>query len=177
MAVLNVHSRRIPLSVKEAGALLDTLASDDDRVWPTDHWPRMRLDRPLAVGAVGGHGPVRYRVEQYVPGRWVRFRFTGPRGFDGFHEFTVEGDDDSAVLAHLLIVEPHGPARLTWPLFFRWMHDAVAEDALDRVERDLTGTVREPARWSRYVRLLRAGKRRFARPNAVRTPVAVTGAS
>ncbi|MFB6520879.1 hypothetical protein [Streptomyces sp. NPDC056401] len=60
----------------------------------------------------------------------------------------------------------HGPIRYTvsayepgvrvsWPLVFRWLHDALAEDALDRAEPACSGTVARPARWSPYVRLLR----------------------
>lgn len=34
-------------------------------------------------------------------------------------------------------------------------HDAALEDSLDRAERACTDTVARPARWSRYVRMLR----------------------
>ena len=40
-----------------AGRLLDGLSAADDRLWPKDRWPAMRFDRPLKVGARGGHGP------------------------------------------------------------------------------------------------------------------------
>ncbi|AHH18242.1 hypothetical protein NONO_c34550 [Nocardia nova SH22a] len=155
MAVLNIHARHVGATQAQAGALIDSLASDSDRLWPVDSWPAMRFDRPLGVGAVGGHGPVRYVVEQYQPGSWVRFRFTGPRGFDGFHEYTVHQlPDGSTGLRHLLAMHVHGSARLTWPLAYRWMHDALLEDSLDRAESVLTGSVRSPARWSLLVRLL-----------------------
>lgn len=155
MAVINIHRRHLPAPASEVGALLDTLAGEDDALWPARHWPAMRFDRPLGAGAVGGHGPVRYTVEHYVPGRWVRFRFTGPRGFDGFHEFTVRPTPDGADLVHLLAMNARGPARLTWPLAFRWMHDACLEDCLDRAEHALTGSAAGPARWSGRARLLR----------------------
>ncbi|MEV0028315.1 SRPBCC family protein [Nocardia sp. NPDC050793] len=156
MAVINIHVRHLAASAAEAGSLLDSLASEDDRLWPAPAWPPMRFDRPLGVGADGGHGPVRYRVEHYEPGRWVRFRFTGPRGFDGFHELTVRPTPDGGVdMIHLLAMHARGPARLTWPLAYRWMHDACLEDGFDRAEHALTGSVRRPARWSPAVRLLR----------------------
>ncbi len=162
MAVVNIHSRELPATAGEVGALIDSLAGDGDRLWPQDRWPPMRFDRPLGVGAVGGHGPVRYTVEEYQPGLWIRFRFSGPRGFDGFHEFTVHrGGNGSAELRHLLAIHARGPARLTWPLIFRRMHDACLEDCLDRAERAVTGTVRGPARWSPVVRVLRAVIERF----------------
>jgi hypothetical protein len=60
----------------------------------------MRFDRPLAVGAIGGHGPIRYVVEAYDPGAMIRFRFTRPAGFDGVHGFTVVTRDEGVVLRH-----------------------------------------------------------------------------
>ncbi|MGW1738370.1 SRPBCC family protein [Nocardia sp. NPDC001965] len=155
MAVVDIHRRHLPVPVGAVSALMDSLAAADDALWPVHCWPAMRFDRPLDAGAVGGHGPVRYTVEHYVPGRWVRFRFTGPRGFDGFHEFTVAPTPAGADLIHLLAMNVRGRARLTWPLAYRWMHDALLEDCLDRAEHALTGSVSRPARWSRRVRLLR----------------------
>ncbi len=161
MRVRNLHLRRLPVPPDRAGALIDGLASPADALWPADRWPAMRLDRPLAVGASGGHGPVRYTVAAYTPGRGVRFRFRAPRGFDGFHEFTAgPAHGGGAVLRHRLVIRAHGPALLTWPLVFRPLHDALLEDCLDRAEHALTGTVRAPARWSPYVRLLRAAAAR-----------------
>ncbi len=57
--VLNIHSRDLHTSRDAVGALLDSLASDQDLLWPGDRWPAMRFDRPLQVGAVGGYGPIR----------------------------------------------------------------------------------------------------------------------
>ncbi|QDY80018.1 SRPBCC family protein [Streptomyces qinzhouensis] len=169
MAVRNVHERRIAAPPERIGALLDRLASSDDPRWPVAHWPRMRLEPGLAVGATGGHGPVRYTVVAYEPGRQVRFRFTGPAGFDGHHELTVRpADDGTALLRHTLLLVPHGPARLTWPLFFRPLHNALIEDAFDRAEQSGTGTVARPARWSPYTSLLRAAAR-AARHRPART--------
>ena len=155
MHVHNLHVRRLPAGETEVGALIDSLAGENDRLWPAD-WPPMRFDRPLGVGAAGGHGPVRYHVVGHQPGRWVRFRFTGPRGFDGFHEFTVHPGGEATDLHNLLSMRTRGRAVLSWPLLWRPLHDAALEDCLDRAERQLTGTVRRPARWSRWVRALRA---------------------
>lgn len=155
MAVVNIHRRHLPVPESEVGALVDTLSGADDELWPAHCWPAMRFDRPLGVDAVGGHGPIRYTVEHYVPGRWVRFRFTGPRGFAGFHEFTVHPTADGADLVHLLAMNVRGRARFTWPLAYRWMHDACLEDCLERAEHTLTGYVAGPARWTGPVRLLR----------------------
>lgn len=155
MAVYNVHERLLAAKPSEVGALIDTLASSDDKLWPPG-WPPMEFDRPLGVGAVGGHGPVRYTVAAYVPATWVRFTFTGPRGFDGFHEYAVLAvDEDHTLLRHTVAMKTHGMARLTWPLAIGPLHDACLADSLDRAELACTETVAHPAHWSRYVRLLR----------------------
>ncbi|MGA8113101.1 MAG: hypothetical protein WCA46_05515 [Actinocatenispora sp.] len=158
VAVRNLHVRRLP---RVPGDLIDSLASDADRLWPRDSWPALRLDRPLGVGASGGHGPIRYRVVAYQPGRWIRFRFTAPRGFDGFHEFTTHESGDGAELHHLLCMRVRGAARILWPVVWRPLHDALIEDGLDRAAGHVTGSVRTPARWSWYVRLLRSGAARL----------------
>jgi hypothetical protein len=66
--VRNVHERVLRHRAAEAGALLDSLASVDDRLWPSWLRPAQRLDGPLAPGARGGQGPIRYIVDAYVPG-------------------------------------------------------------------------------------------------------------
>ena len=75
MHLRNVHEREFPLSLAAVGALIDSLASRDDRLWPNGKWPPMRFDRPLAIGAVGGHGPVRYSVVEYRPSQSILSAF------------------------------------------------------------------------------------------------------
>ncbi|MBO0856623.1 MAG: SRPBCC family protein [Nocardia sp.] len=177
MPVLNIHSRVLPVSCDAAGDLLDGLAGPHDKLWAAPQWPAMRLDRPVAVGAAGGHGPIRYTVTGYQPRRWVRFGFTAPAGFDGFHEFTVEPVEQQpacARLTHRVVLRPRGPARLTWPLAFRWLHDALLEDVLDNAERAVSAAPARPARWGPYVRALRHWMRRtivVAGPTQLRTGV------
>jgi len=154
--VLNVHERLIHASPDRVGKLIDALGSRQDRLWPRDRWPAMRLDRPLGVGASGGHGPIRYTVEAYEPCRRVTFRFTVPRGFVGTHAFEVEpAGADQAWLRHKVKMRLRGPARLSWPLFFRWLHDALIEDALDRARAEAEETTVRVRRWPPRVRLLR----------------------
>jgi hypothetical protein len=153
--VRNVHERVLSASVGEVGALLDSLSSSSERLWPT-RWPRMRFDRPLQVGAVGGHGPIRYEVEKYIPGRVVRFRFTGPRGFDGAHWYEVtELPQGEVRLRHVLEMATRGGAMLSWPMAYRPLHDALIEDSLDRAEVSLGLGPATASRWSWYVRFLR----------------------
>jgi hypothetical protein len=155
LRVVNVHERAIAASAGRVGALIDGLASDDDQLWPWDRWPAMKLDRPLGVGAVGGHGPVRYFVEAYEPGRLARFRFTGPRGFDGYHEYQVDDlDSVPARLRHAIDMHARGRANLTWPMVFGPLHDALIEDSLERAAVRC-GMPPQPRAWSPWVRFLR----------------------
>jgi hypothetical protein len=160
--VRNIHERLFLVPPSEVGALLDALATPGDPLWPHQQWPPMRLNGPLAVGVGGGHGPIRYTVEAYEPGRLVRFRFTGPRGFHGTHAFIVEPAEDAGTrLRHELLMRTGGAARLTWPVVFRPLHDAVIEDAFDRAAVAI-GQARMAPAWSLWVRILRAVLGRFA---------------
>ena len=155
--VRNIHERMINAPLAEAGHLIDRLGSREDELWPRDEWPPVRFDRPLAVGAKGGHAAVRYAVEEYVPGRLVRFRFLEPRGFIGTHSFDAEEIAPQQVrLRHTLEMRVKGAARVTWPIIFRPLHDALIEDAFDHAEIFLTGKIYGRKRaWTWRVRFLR----------------------
>ena len=163
MRVHNMHERRFQVSQDRVGSLIDRLGSADDRLWPSSQWPAMRFDRPLQVGAVGGHGPIRYQVEMYAPGSRVRFRLRSPRGFEGFHGFEVlPAEGTGTTLRHVLDMHARGPAVLTWPLVFGPLHDALVEDCLDTAARELGEAV--PSReWSLRVRMLRGAFRLLRR--------------
>jgi hypothetical protein len=155
MKVINIHSREYPVASTEVGRLVDTLSSEKDLLWPHQLWPRMKLDKPLSVSAKGGHGPIRYFVEEYVPGKRVVFRFTGPTGFDGFHKYEVfELKKGKTELRQTLKMKTHGMAQLSWPLIFRPLHDALIEDSLCLAALRLNLTLRIP-RWSGWVKFLR----------------------
>lgn len=149
----NVHERLIDAPADVVGALLEELGQDGDRIWPSPAWVAMRLDRPIGVGADGGHGPIRYRVSEFDPRRRVRFEFHQRTGVSGFHEFTVDPiEPDRCLARHTMEIDLHGSMRLLFPLVIESMHDAVLEDLLDNLERVSTGTVRSPAQWSRWAR-------------------------
>ena len=101
--IQNVHAVQLKVPAARAGALLDTLGSAADALWPGDRWPPMRVQGGL-------------RVE----------------------------------------IELQGAALILWPLVFGPLHDALAEDAVDRAVRAL-GETRERRRWSLWVWLLRVG--------------------
>lgn len=155
MEVLNIHERVLESEPVQVGALLDSLSSREDRLWPKRIWPRMEFDRPLGVGATGGHGPIRYFVEEYTPGKSIRFQFIGPKGFDGFHGFEIISDlKQSTVLRHTLKMETQGLAILSWPLVYRPMHDALLEDSLATAQVSL-GVAPQIRVWSPWVKVLR----------------------
>ena len=156
MRFVNVHQRLLYASPARVGALIDTLASPEDKLWPRRHWPRMVLDGPLAVGAAGGHGPIGYEVQAHSPGRSVRFGFTSPRGMDGWHALEVlDATPVHCVLEHRLEIETRGLASLSWPLVYAPLHDALLEDALANAQTAL-GLAPHNVPWSPWVRLLRA---------------------
>src|SRR5208283_1927217 len=107
-AVLNVHERRLPVSIETAGRILDSLASGDDLLWPREQWPPMVLDGGLAPGSCGGHGLIVYKVSEHVPGRRVEFEF-GPmarlRTFRGRHYFEVLPRGEQTILRHSIDVD------------------------------------------------------------------------
>ncbi|MFZ5643257.1 MAG: SRPBCC family protein [Bacillota bacterium] len=155
--VVNVHTRDLQASPSEVGALIDSLASEDDRLWPGNKWPQMLFDRPLCVGAEGGHGLIRYVVDSYIPGWYIRFRFTAPAGFIGTHAFDmVEIKPGVVRLRHVINMSLQEKGiGIWWALAIRWLHDALIEDAFDRAEANFAPGPVEQRRWSVWVRFLR----------------------
>lgn len=160
----NIHERRVSAPAGRVGKLVDGLGGRRDRLWPPGPWPPMRLDRPLAVGARGGHASVRYEVTAHEPGRRVEFTFAPGGDAVGTHTFTVTPTGEhQAVLRHEMVARFTGRMRLGWPLVVRWLHDALLEDLLDRAEDAVGVPPVRRAQHSAWVRLLLdAGNRRGA---------------
>lgn len=155
MKVINLHRRIIDQPKALISRLFETLASENDQMLATDKWPAMYLDQGLTVGSKGGHGTIRYTVEQYIPGELIRFRFTRPQGFDGVHEFRIsELASRQTELRHEINMQLNGWALLTWPLAIRWLHDAYIEDAFDRVANHFSNS-KSASNWTFWVRFLR----------------------
>jgi hypothetical protein len=135
LKIHNVHERTLPVSADAVWRMLETLGGPDDRLWPRDRWPAMKLDGGLEHGARGHHSFIRYAVVGAEPGRRVRFRFRDMPGVDGEHGFEVlPAGDGAAVLRHVLDLEARGPFELYWRAMIGRMHDALLEDLLDRAE-------------------------------------------
>jgi hypothetical protein len=141
MSILNIHERQVFCSIEQAEALLAGLASPADRLWPWDRWPAMRFDRGLQVGAVGGHGMIRYRVAEVTDTRVV-FEFSPSMGLNGTHCFELVDNGSvpgSVTFRHTIDASATGSMRVIWPLAVRPLHDALVEDALDGAEAAVDG--------------------------------------
>lgn len=158
MKILNIHERSVKVSPGEAGRAIDGLSGREDFLWPRSRWPAMEFDGPLAVGASGGHGPVRYSVTEYVPGRRVEFRFGragATAGLDGRHFFEIVPRRDHVVLRHVVDAECDFRNWLRWRFFIEPLHDALLEDAFAGAERTLVHAGTKMPRWNPWVRFLR----------------------
>ena len=154
MNVINKHVRVINQPHSKIGILLDTLATENDKMLATDKWPRMKLDKGLQTGSAGGHGPIRYFVKDYFPGKSIIFQFDLP-GFDGFHRFDINAlDSEKAEIVHLIKMKTTGTASVKWLLAIRWLHDAYIEDAFDKIENHFSQT-KKISPWSLWVKFLR----------------------
>ncbi|MEQ8712524.1 MAG: hypothetical protein RIC80_05885 [Cyclobacteriaceae bacterium] len=155
MKVLNIHERIIDQPVSKVSAQFLSLAKKDDKIWPIEQWPPMRFRDGLKEGAVGGHGPIRYKVIQYDPLSSVTFQFQKPHGFNGIHTLAFEEmSDTSTLLRHTIDMHTSGLGTVLWIVGIRWLHDALIEDAFDKVENQLTQSHKK-TRWNVWVRFLR----------------------
>jgi len=159
MKVFNKHERRISVPVDNLGAVIDSLSGSDDRLWPWETWPPMKFDSPLAKGSSGGHGPIRYHVSEYVPGRRVVFQFDGSGlvgGLDGRHYFEIISRRNHALIRHVVDAESDFKMWAKWLLLVGPLHDALIEDAFDKVERSFSDSSLKIRRWSPWVKVLRS---------------------
>ena len=155
MKVENIHTRIIDVTLKELSLVFETLGSRKDKIWPGDKWPRMKLSNGLRIGSEGGHGPINYEVISHKTGTFVKFKFRKPIGFNGYHEFLVEEISPlSSRITHKIIMKTTIIGYLQWITAIRWLHDALIEDAFDRIENLYNHSIKS-SRWSLYVRLLR----------------------
>ena len=150
LEVRNVHSRQLASNPKN-GQLIDQLSSSNDILWAHERWMPMEFPRGLHVGSRGGHGSIRYDIEAYTKGQSITFRFSAPKGFDGWHKLTL---DSNNIMTHEINCQAIGNAMLLWWLI-RPIHDAVVEDGLDKAEAFAAAREVKPRQWSLWVRFLR----------------------
>lgn len=155
MKVLNIHQRTVAQPLEEIAALLETLATKQDKIWPKEHWPKMKLDKGLTVGSTGGHGPIAYVVKQYLPNSLVTFEFLAPKGFSGIHQFELKAlGEQHTEIKHVIDMKLSGLGLISWPVAIRWLHDALIEDAFDKIENQFS-TEQKKTPWNLWVKILR----------------------
>ncbi len=155
MKVLNIHKRIIRQPKSDLVELLNTLSSPEDRVWPYEKWPRMKMNNGLEVGSKGGHGPIRYFIKEHVPGELIQFEFTSPKGFRGIHQLELKSLNNlETQIIHTIDMQTQGKDTLLWILIIRCLHDALIEDAFDKVENYFDHGKRKTP-WSIWVKICR----------------------
>lgn len=155
MKVINIHKRIINQPKSELNAIISTLATKEDKVWPTKNWPRMKLDQGLTKGSKGGHGPIGYFVEEYIPNELIQFKFTNPKNFVGIHKFEIKSLSlNKTEITHTIDMNAKGTGPLTWLIGVRWLHDALIEDALDQIENHFLNQKKQ-SNWNFWVKTLR----------------------
>lgn len=155
MKVINIHKRVLNQPKEQIAELLETLATKNDKVLATDKWYPMILDKGLIAGSKGGHGPIRYTVQAYNPGKFVQFKFTKPNGFNGIHRFEIEGlEKNQTEIKHSIKMTTSGSGTLVWLFAIRWLHDAFMEDAFDKVENTFLKE-KKKTEWNFWVKVLR----------------------
>ncbi len=162
MNVINIHKRRINQPKESVYKLLDTLTTKDDKVWPYEKWPAIRFKNGLKVGSAGGHGPIKYRVDSIDYNKGIVFSFTNT-GFNGTHVLKVEELSDSEVeISHTIKMKTSGFAVLYWLFLVKWFHDALIEDAFDKLENHFLSEKKETEYnfWVKFLRMLKNKKRK-----------------
>lgn len=155
MRVINIHKRNIHQPKQKIIELIETLSTDEDKVWPIKSWPAIRLMDGLKEGSQGGHGSIRYSVHKYVSGKLILFKFSEPKGFNGFHKFEItEIENDLTEVMHTIEMNTSGTGIFTWVVVIRWLHDALIEDTFDNIENYFS-TKKKKTMWSFWVKLLR----------------------
>lgn len=156
MKVLNVHSRIIDQPKQKVVDLLETLSTEGDAIWPKEKWPKMKFKGGIQAGAKGGHGPIRYSVEKYDPNEIIQFRFSKPEGFHGIHKFEIQEESvKKTAISHTIEMKTTGRGTLLWIFGIRSLHNALIEDAFDKMENHFLKE-RKSTQWNLWVKMLRS---------------------
>ena len=115
----------------------------------------MKFKGGIRVGAKGGHGPIRYSVEQYNPNEIIQFRFSKPSGFNGIHKFEInELSNEKTEIKHTIDMNTTGVGTIIWITAIRSLHNALIEDGLDKFENNFSENPKS-SKWNFWVKLMR----------------------
>lgn len=155
MKVLNIHTRTINQPIEVVGGLLSSLSSERDKVWPFEAWPAMKFKEGLTLNARGGHGPIRYHISKYTPNKSIEFTILSPKGFHGTHSYAfMSKTDKTTEVTHTIDMKTEGSGTIIWLFAVKWLHNALLEDSLDKIENQFNKQKKNTKR-SFYVSLLR----------------------
>lgn len=155
MQVINSHNRIISQPIEKVSQLFKTLATSEDRIWPYENWPAIRFKDGIKVGSKGGHGRIRYTIIKYVEGKYIKFKFSKPEGFNGTHHLKIEHNAEcSTIISHEINAHLSFKASCFWVIVIRWLHDALIEDAFDKVENYFSTDKRDTKHnfWVKFLR-------------------------
>ena len=156
MRVVNSHKRDISQPKELVSEVFKTLASEQDKIWPYENWPAIKFKNGVCVGSRGGHGPIRYTIIAYTEGDSITFEFDKRSGFNGWHQFKIIANDDaSTTVSHTIEMHTNLKASIKWILVIRWLHDALIEEAFDKIENNFSEQ-KKITNYNFWVRLLRA---------------------
>ncbi|WCO03010.1 hypothetical protein [Psychroserpens ponticola] len=155
MRVINSHKRKLNQPIKKVSELFKTLATKNDKIWPSNNWPAMRFKDGLSLGSQGGHGRIRYTIIAFEAGKHIKFKFTKPEGFNGTHELNIITiSDHTSEINHIIKMKTNFKATFLWVFIIRWLHDALIEEAFDTVENYFSEEKKVPKYnfWVNYLR-------------------------
>jgi hypothetical protein len=155
MKVLNIHKRTFNQPKEKLGELLEALSTKNDKIWPYEKWPAMRFKKGLKEGSKGGHGPIRYTIEKFVPNEHIQFKFYKPNGFNGVHRFEIsELGNNKTELKHTIKMDVVGFGIFNWIIAIKPLHNALLDDALNKVENHFLSNSPK-TEWNIWVKILR----------------------
>ncbi|WP_298902798.1 hypothetical protein [uncultured Psychroserpens sp.] len=155
MKVINIHKRKIRASQDNVSALFRTLATSNDLIWPIDKWPAIRFKNGLKIGSKGGHGRIRYTIVEFDECTHIKFEFTKPDGFYGTHALNIKAiSENECEISHVINARTSLKASFYWLFIIKWLHNALIEDAFDKVE-NYVSEVQKVSQHSLWVQMLR----------------------
>ena len=160
MRVINTHKRTINQSKENVSQLFKTLTTSGDLIWPYENWQAIRFKDGLQVGSKGGHGLIRYTIIEFREGEYIKFQFSKPEGFIGTHELKIEEiSKNMTEISHEIKANTTFKATFFWIFVIRWLHDALIEEAFDKVENYFFADKKE-TEYNFWVKFLREAYKR-----------------
>ena len=160
MKVINIHKRKLKQPIEKVSQLFKTLATSNDLIWPYERWPAIKFKEGVKFGSRGGHGIIRYTIIDFKAGEKIKFQFSKPEGFNGTHELKIVSINDNVTeIYHEIRMKTSINATILWVFSIRWLHDALIEDAFDKVENHFL-TEKIETKHNIWVKLLRKAFKR-----------------